>query len=68
MSANASPGSSALTPAARLCTSRMWLGTGGGAHAPDEYFVIESSNPKVAGLTGQTMAYVDLLYEIAARA
>jgi acetylornithine deacetylase/succinyl-diaminopimelate desuccinylase-like protein len=49
----------------RLPAGQFGLGTGGGAHAPDEFFVIESSNPKVAGLTGATMAYVDFLYEIA---
>lgn len=49
----------------RLGAGQFGLGTGGGAHAPDEYFVIESSNPKVAGLTGATMGYVDFLYEMA---
>ena len=28
--------------------------------------MIESSNPKVEGLVGSTMSYVDFLYEIAA--
>lgn len=42
------------------------LGHGSGAHAPDEYFVIESSNPKVEGLVGATMSFVDFLYEMAA--
>jgi acetylornithine deacetylase/succinyl-diaminopimelate desuccinylase-like protein len=51
----------------RLPAGQFGLGTGAGAHAPDEYFVIESSNPKVAGLIDQTMAYVDLLYEVAAQ-
>lgn len=49
----------------RLPAGQFGLGTGGGAHAPDEFFVIESSNPKVAGLDGATMAFVDLLYQIA---
>lgn len=49
----------------RLPAGQFGLGTGGGAHAPDEFFVIESSNPKVAGLEGATMAFVDLLYQIA---
>ncbi len=52
----------------RLPAGQFGIGMGGGAHAPDEYFVIESSNPKVAGLVEQTMAYADLLYEIAAQA
>ena len=49
----------------RLPAGQFGLGTGGGAHAPDEFFVIESSNPTVAGLEGATMAFVDLLYQVA---
>lgn len=41
-------------------------GHGGGAHAPDEYFVIESSNPKVMGWDGAVRAFVDYLHELAA--
>jgi acetylornithine deacetylase/succinyl-diaminopimelate desuccinylase-like protein len=41
------------------------LGTGAGAHAPNEYFVIDSLNPAVAGLDAVTMGYVDFLYEMA---
>ena len=52
----------------RLPAGQFGIGTGGGAHAPDEYFVIESSDPKVAGLAEQTVAYADLLYEVAAQA
>src|SRR5438093_2425865 len=40
------------------------LGHGSGAHAPDEYFVIESSNPKVKGIDGATMSFVQYLYEL----
>jgi len=40
------------------------LGHGSGAHAPDEYFVIESSNPKVMGWDGAVRSYVDYLYEL----
>jgi acetylornithine deacetylase/succinyl-diaminopimelate desuccinylase-like protein len=40
------------------------LGHGSGAHAPDEYFVVESSNPKVQGMDGATMAFVEYLYEL----
>jgi hypothetical protein len=40
-------------------------GHGSGAHAPDEYFVIESSNPAVQGLAGCTAGFVDFLYEMA---
>lgn len=40
------------------------LGHGSGAHAPDEYFVIESSNPNVEGWDGAVMSYVRYLYEL----
>ena len=49
-----------------LPAGQFGLGHGSGAHAPDEYYVIESSNPKVEGIDGATMGYVDFLYEIAA--
>ena len=35
-----------------------------GAHAPDEYFVIEATNPKVQGFDGAVMSYVEYLYEL----
>jgi hypothetical protein len=40
------------------------LGHGSGAHAPDEYFVIESSNPKIQGIDGATISFVQYLYEL----
>lgn len=49
----------------KLPAGQFGLGHGSGAHAPDEYFVIESTNPKVAGLTDATMGFVDFLYEMA---
>lgn len=49
-----------------LPAGQFGLGHGSGAHAPDEYYVIESTNPKVAGLIDATMGYVDFLYEMAA--
>jgi acetylornithine deacetylase/succinyl-diaminopimelate desuccinylase-like protein len=49
----------------RLPASHFGLGHGSGAHAPDEYFVIESSNPKVQGMDGAIRSYVDYLYELA---
>ncbi len=41
------------------------LGHGSGAHAPDEYWVIDSSNPKVMGMADATMGFVDFLYTMA---
>jgi acetylornithine deacetylase/succinyl-diaminopimelate desuccinylase-like protein len=50
----------------RLPAGHFGLGHGSGAHAPDEYYVIESANPKVQGLDGATRSYVEYLYELAA--
>jgi acetylornithine deacetylase/succinyl-diaminopimelate desuccinylase-like protein len=47
----------------KLPASHFGLGHGSGAHAPDEYYVIESSNAKVEGIDGATMSYVEYLYE-----
>jgi acetylornithine deacetylase/succinyl-diaminopimelate desuccinylase-like protein len=49
----------------RLPGGHFGLGHGSGAHAPDEYYVIESANPKVQGLDGATRSYVEYLYELA---
>ena len=50
----------------RLAATHFGLGHGSGAHAPDEYFVVESTNPKVQGMDGAVRSFVDYLYEIAA--
>ncbi len=49
----------------RLPAGHFGLGHGSGAHAPDEYYVIESSNPKVQGIDGAVFSYVEYLYEVA---
>ena len=49
----------------KLAAGHFGLGYGSGAHAPDEFFVIESSNPKVQGYDGATLSYVDYLFELA---
>jgi acetylornithine deacetylase/succinyl-diaminopimelate desuccinylase-like protein len=49
----------------KLAAGSFGLGHGGGAHAPDEYYVIESANPKVAGLDGAVKSYVDFFYSVA---
>jgi len=41
------------------------LGHGAGAHAPDEYYLIESANPKVQGLDGAIASFVEYLYALA---
>jgi acetylornithine deacetylase/succinyl-diaminopimelate desuccinylase-like protein len=47
-----------------LAAGHFGLGHGSGAHAPDEYYVIESANPKVQGIDGAVMSFVDYLYEL----
>ena len=47
-----------------LAAGHFGLGHGSGAHAPDEYYVIESSNPKVQGFDGAVMSFVEYLYEL----
>jgi acetylornithine deacetylase/succinyl-diaminopimelate desuccinylase-like protein len=49
----------------KLAAGHFGLGHGLRAHAPDEYFLIESQNPKLAGLDGAVKSYVDYLYAIA---
>jgi acetylornithine deacetylase/succinyl-diaminopimelate desuccinylase-like protein len=41
------------------------LGHGSGAHAPNEYFVIESTNKNFVGFDGAVRSYVDYLYQLA---
>jgi acetylornithine deacetylase/succinyl-diaminopimelate desuccinylase-like protein len=48
----------------RLPAGHFGLGHGSGAHAPDEYFVIQSMNPKVQGIDGAVRSYVEFLYEV----
>src|SRR6202030_3832179 len=48
-----------------LPAGHFGLGHGTGAHAPDEYYLIESTNPKVQGLDGAVASFVDYLYALA---
>ena len=48
-----------------LPAGHFGLGHGNGAHAPDEYYVIESKNPKVQGIDGAVRSQVEYLYELA---
>ncbi len=51
-------------PPLSLASGHFGLGHGSGAHAPDEYYVIESSNPKIQGYDGAVMSFVEYLYEL----
>jgi acetylornithine deacetylase/succinyl-diaminopimelate desuccinylase-like protein len=48
-----------------LPAGHFGLGHGSGAHAPDEYLVIESGNPKVQGFDGGVRSQIDYLFELA---
>src|ERR1700734_1463606 len=48
-----------------LPAGHFWLGHGTGAHAPDEYYLIESTNPKLQGLDGAVASFVEYLYALA---
>src|SRR5262249_19820837 len=49
----------------KLPAGHFGLGHGSGAHAPDEYYVIDSSNPKVQGIDGAVFSFVEYLFEVA---
>ena len=49
----------------RLPAGHFGLGHGSGAHAPDEYYVIESANPKIAGFDGAIRSFAQNLAELA---
>jgi acetylornithine deacetylase/succinyl-diaminopimelate desuccinylase-like protein len=49
----------------RMPAGHFGLGHGSGAHAPDEYYLIESTNPMVQGMDGAVRSFVEFLYELA---
>jgi acetylornithine deacetylase/succinyl-diaminopimelate desuccinylase-like protein len=59
------PGFVFTNPPLSLGAGHFGLGHGGGAHAPDEYYLIESTHPKVQGFDGATLSFVEYLYELA---
>jgi len=50
-----------------LPSAHFGLGHGSGAHAPDEYYLIESANPKVQGFDGAVMSFVEYLFELGSK-
>jgi acetylornithine deacetylase/succinyl-diaminopimelate desuccinylase-like protein len=49
----------------KLPAGHFGFGHGSGAHAPDEYYVIESTNPKIQGFDGAAKSFVEYLGELA---
>ena len=62
------PGVVFTGPPLSMAAGHFGSSRGGGAHAPDEWLLIDSANPKVDGFDGQVKLYVDYLYEVAAAA
>ncbi|WP_411157952.1 M20/M25/M40 family metallo-hydrolase [Sphingopyxis sp. LK2115] len=60
------PGVTFTAPPVSIAAAHFGIGHGSGAHAPDEYFLIDSTNPKVAGLVDATMGFAEFLYVLAA--
>ena len=49
----------------KLAAGQFGLGHGDGAHAPDEYWIVDSANPKVAGMDGAVRSFVEFFYACA---
>jgi acetylornithine deacetylase/succinyl-diaminopimelate desuccinylase-like protein len=59
------PGVMFTGPSIGVPAGHFGSGRGGGAHAPDEWLLIESDDPKVAGFEQQAVMFTDYLYEVA---
>jgi acetylornithine deacetylase/succinyl-diaminopimelate desuccinylase-like protein len=60
------PGHVFTDPPLRLAAGHFGLGHGSGAHAPDEYYVIDSTHPRVQGWDGAVRSFAAYLYQLAA--
>jgi len=61
------PGYLFTGPPLNLPAGHFGFGLGSGAHAPNEFYVIESANPKVRGFDGAALGYAEFLYALGAR-
>jgi acetylornithine deacetylase/succinyl-diaminopimelate desuccinylase-like protein len=59
------PGFAFTDPPLSLASGHFGFGYGTGAHAPDEYFVIDSANKNIDGFDGAAMSYVEYFYALA---
>ncbi len=59
------PGYRFTSPPLSLPAGLFGLGHGTGAHAPDEYYLVDSKNPAIKGLDGAVASFVEFLYAIA---
>jgi len=64
-SAGSWPGYIFTSEPLNLPAGHFGVGHGTGAHAPNEYYLIDSSNAKVAGIDGAVRSFVEYLYALA---
>jgi acetylornithine deacetylase/succinyl-diaminopimelate desuccinylase-like protein len=58
------PGSVFTGPPLKMPAGHFGLGYGDGAHAPNEFCLIESTNPKLKGMDDFVRSCVDFLFEV----
>jgi acetylornithine deacetylase/succinyl-diaminopimelate desuccinylase-like protein len=58
------PGFVFTDPPLGLASGHFGLGHGSGAHAPNEYYLIESTNPKIEGFDGAAMSFAEYLVQL----
>jgi acetylornithine deacetylase/succinyl-diaminopimelate desuccinylase-like protein len=59
------PGFVFTDPPLSLASGHFGLGHGSGAHAPNEYYLIESGNPKLEGFDGAALSFAEYLAQLA---
>ena len=64
-SAGSWPGYIFTSAPLNLPAGHFGLGHGTGAHAPNEYYLIDSTNSKVSGIDGAVGSFVEYLYALA---
>ncbi len=58
------PGFVFTDPPLNLPAGHFGLGHGSGAHAPNEYYVIESTNPNIDSYDGAALSFAEFLVEL----
>jgi acetylornithine deacetylase/succinyl-diaminopimelate desuccinylase-like protein len=59
------PGFAFTDPPLSLAAGHFGLGHGSGAHAPDEYYVIESAHPNLGGFDDAALSFAEFFYQLA---
>jgi acetylornithine deacetylase/succinyl-diaminopimelate desuccinylase-like protein len=59
------PGFAFTDPPLSLAAGHFGLGHGSGAHAPDEYYVIESAHKNLGGFDDAALSFAEFFYQLA---